>query len=267
MDPKYKKRIIAIALVVVFVIILVAATSDMRVRQDFESSALAANDVIKIGLRTDIGSFGSLDEQGNIVGFNRDYVDALMASLMEGEDKLYDYVPISSQDAGAAVKYGSADICLGLLVSGAAGTTGFPMTDAYYTDRVVAVLRGDSNADSLQSIGGGRLGVLESTIPVGPVESYLERSNLDFTVLRYSDYESIMTDLQSGHASAVVMPETIAKNFQDAGYRILAQPLYETGYSMILPVGQDAAVTELNHVISLLEQNGTAQRLREKWGI
>ena len=86
-------------------------------------------------------------------------------------------------------------------------------------------------------------------------------------MLRYSDYESVREDIEAGRVTAVVMPKVLADRFVEEGFRMVAEPLYEVGYSIMLPTGQAAVETEMNRVIEQFEQDGTTQALREKWGV
>ena len=85
--------------------------------------------------------------------------------------------------------------------------------------------------------------------------------------MRYSDYESAMTDIEHNRVNAVVMPYTIARQFESAGYRILAEPLYQVGYGILLPTGQSAVAAEMNRVIAEMKQDGTTDALRVKWNV
>ena len=111
------------------------------------------------------------------------------------------------------------------------------------------------------------IGVINTAMSVDDLKQYLEDEKLNFEVERYADYESAMLDLEAGRIPAVIMPRAISRQFQDAGYRILAEPLYTVGYCIMLPTGQSAVETEMNKTIEKLKENGTTLALEEKWGI
>ncbi|MGI6153888.1 MAG: transporter substrate-binding domain-containing protein [Christensenellaceae bacterium] len=255
---------------VIFIVVIIVVAGllvGLSNRKSLNESFLATQDTITIGLRSDIAPFGSLDEHGEIAGYDRDYIDAVLAVLFPEGGKLYDYVEITSLDAGANIKYGVTDINLGLLIPGADKVSGFLLTEPYCYDRAVVVTHGDSRLDKLENMQGGKLGVLNTTIPISRVEDFLEERSLSYEVLRYTDYESIMIDISNGVLNAVVVPEVIAQQFENAGFRVLAEPLFDVGYAIMLPTGQTAVQSEFNRIIHQFEQDGTAGRLREKWGI
>lgn len=263
----HTRPLIVLAIVAVAAVCIILAIVNAVGQRNFRSSFLVTGDTINIGIRTDIAGFGQEDEGGEITGFDRDVIDTALARLLPDKDRLVEYVPITSQDAGASIKYGRANICLGLLVEDTSRTNGFRLTDPYYTDSVVAVVQGTSRLDKLTNMEGGTLGVLNAAIPQEDVEKYLKRNNLNYEIKGYSDYESALTDIEHGRINVVVMPYAIARQFEGAGFRILAEPLYGVGYSIMLPTGQGAFATGLNKVLGEMSRDGTLDSLRTKWGL
>ncbi len=266
---KNSKPLLIIVAIVAAVIVAAVLITNLATKQGFDASFLATRDVIKIGLRTDIDGFGGVDENGNLIGFDREYIDAVLKELVGGQEKMYEYYPITSQDAAGEIKYGNIDMALGLLTDGenVAKTKGFNLTQPYYTDDVVAVMRADSRVQSVPEIEATTIGVINTAMSVDDLKGYLNSKKLGFEVVRYSDYESAMLDLEAGRIPAVVMPKAVSRQFEEAGYRILAEPLYTVGYCIMLPTGQSAVETEMNKVIDRFKENGTTLALEEKWGV
>jgi len=262
-----KKTLVIFAAVAAVIVVSVFLIINLSAMQSFESSFLVTGDTIKIGIRTDVYPFGVVEENGNIAGFDRDYIDEALRRLLPEKERRFEYVPITSQDAGASIKYEVANICLGLLVEGTDRTNGFQLTEPYFNDPVVAVVPGTSRLDKLSNLDGGKIGVFSGAIPMADVEEYLDKNKMECDLLRYYDYESAMVDIESNKVNAVVMPYSLARQFGNVGYRVLAEPLYEVGYSIMLPTGQTAFAGELNKVISEMEYDGTAAELRYKWGL
>ena len=265
-----KKLLVTIVAVVAAVLVGIIAVSGIAAQKGFESSTLMTSDTIRVGIRTDVEGFGGVDENGNIVGFDREYIDAMLKELIGDRQKIYEYYALSSQDAGGSLKYGTGEVALGLLTSGTDKTKGFPLTEPYYEDNVVAITTAGSRLEKLSNLEGGTIGILSNAIASDDLAEYIEEKKMNYNpkdVLRYTDYESIRMDLDAGRVNAVVMPQAIAKQFVAEGYRMLAEPLYSVGYSIMLPIGQEAVVTEMNRVIEAFAKDGTTQALLEKWNV
>jgi ABC-type amino acid transport substrate-binding protein len=262
-----KKPLLALAAVAAVIVAVILLIINMAGRRSFDQSFLVSGDTIKIGIRTDVYPFGQVDGDGNITGFDREYIDEALGRLLPDRERRFEYVPITSQDAGASIKYSVANICLGLLVDGTDRTGGFRLTNPYYTDTVVAVVPGTSRLDKLSNLDGGKIGVFSGAILLDDVEKYGKKNQMDCDLLRYFDYESAMVDIENNRVNAIVLPYALARQFEEAGFRVLAEPLYEVGYSIMLPTGQAAVTGELNKVIAGMEYDGTAAELKYKWGL
>lgn len=261
-----KKQLGILALIAAAALLIVFLSMQMAAQQKYESSFLVTNDTIKIGIRVGAPGFGEINENGEIVGFDRDYIDAVLKELVGDSPKIYEYVPLTSQDAGAAIKYDEAQICLGQLSTGLLQTTGFTLTDPYYMDRVVAVVKDDSPLTTIRSLAGG-LGLLQTSLSATVTTEQLEKIGIDVPLTAYSDYESALTDLAYGRIQAVLMPYETARQFTSDGFRILTEELFQIGYRILLPSAQQAVAREMNTVISRLAENGTTGVLRTEWNV
>lgn len=262
-----KKSFVILAVIIASALIIISAIIVTVNRRDYNSSFLVTGDSIKIGIRTGVDGFGQIDENGDISGFDRDLIDEILKRMLNGQEKIIEYIPITSQNAGSSIKYGIVNICLGLLTDDTDRTKGFRLTEPYYYDHVVAVVNGNSRLESLTNMEGGKLGVFSAAISQDELENYLSKNHLEFDILRYSDFESALSDIENNRVNAVVLPYILARRFETAGYRILAQPLYEIGYSVMLPTGQAAFTNEMNKVIEEMKSDGTIDALLKKWNL
>ncbi len=239
----------------------------LSIKQGFGSSFLVTEDTIKIGIRTDIERFGQFDENGDIVGFDRDFVDEALSRLLPSRQKMFEYYSITSQNAGPNIKYGVTNMNLGLIVDGTKKVSSFRISKPYYTDSVVAVVPGSSRIEKLSNIEGGKIGAFDADVPKDAITGFLKGNGMEEQYLRYYDYESAMTDIEQNRVNAVIMPLAMARQFEAAGFRILAEPLFEIGYSVMLPTGQAAFTAELDRVIGEMKRDGTLDELRRKWNL
>ncbi|MBD5559515.1 MAG: transporter substrate-binding domain-containing protein [Clostridia bacterium] len=261
-----RKGLLITVLIVAAAAAVLFSMRHMAARNDYASSFLNTKDAITIGIRTDVPGFGEVDENGEIIGFDRDLIDLILGRLIGSEEKIYSYVPLTSQNAGAALKYGVADICLGQLTSGMLQTNGFTLTDPYFRDRVVAVVPDNSQIVSIREVPGS-IGLLTTAVPAETARTELEAIDMPTDLTSYSDYESALTDLTYGRISTVLMPYETARQFTRDGYRILPEELFSIGYGILLPTGQDAVAAQFNAAIAQLQENGTIGALRTKWNV
>lgn len=252
-------------MVLAVVVVCAAVVPQISARQKYEESFIATQDVLRIGVRTAVEGFGDIDENGSITGFDRAVVEEVLRRLVE-EPKIYEYVPLTSQNAGASLKYGRADIAVGQLVEGTTQTNGFTLTDPYYTDRVVALVPDSSRISSITELETG-IGYLATALSGTQVSDELDALNVDVPLTVYSDYESALTDLSHSRINAVLMPYTTARRMQPLGYRVLAEPLYDIDYRIMLPTDAGAVAQRMNRVLSDMLEDGTISALRAQWDV
>lgn len=262
---RHKVQCLIALIVIIGAVSIGFAAAQAASRQSYAESFVVTDDTIRVGIRTGVDGFGMLDENGEITGFDREYIDEVLSRLID-TPKIYEYIPLTSQDAGAAVKYGEAQLALGQLSQGRTQTSGFYLTDAYASDNIVAVVADSSRLENLGDLESG-IGVLATSISVSEAAEELAKQGIDQTLTSYSDYESALTDLSHSRINAVLMPYSIAKRLQQAGYRILAQPIFDVQYRIMLSSTQSAVGQQINRIIAQLEEDGTAAALRAKWGV
>lgn len=261
----HKPQCIIAAAVLTVVIVCAAVVPQVSARQKYEESFIATQDTIRIGVRTGVSGFGEIDENGTVAGFDRAVVEELLRRLVD-EAKIYEYVPLTSQNAGAALKYGRADIAVGQLTEGTTQTSGFELTQPYYTDRVVALVPDTSRIGSITDLETG-IGYLATALSGTEVRDELDALGVDVPLTVYSDYESALTDLSHSRINAVLMPYTTARRLQAMGYRVLAEPLYDIGYRIMLPTSAGAVAQRMNSILSDMLEDGTISALRAHWDV
>lgn len=262
---RYRTQCVIAAVVLALVAVVWVGAAGAASRRSYQESFLVTDDTVSVGIRVGSPGYGELDENGQITGFDREYIDVLLSRLID-EPKIYKYVPLTSQDAGAAIKYGQADICLGQLSSGRTQTSGFALSDAYCADHVVALVSPNSQLNDIADLESG-LGVLATALSVDETEAELRKKGITMPLTQYSDYESALTDLTHSRVNAVIMPYSVARRLEASGYRIIAEPLFDVSYRIMLASGEDTVLSQINRIIQDMEKDGTGPALRAKWNV
>lgn len=262
---RHKVQCTIAAVVLAVVALITVAAMQISSRQKYEESFISVDDTIRIGIRTGVEGFGFIDENNTIAGFDRDVVEEVLRRLVE-DPKIYEYIPLTSQNAGAAIKYGRVQIAAGQLADRTTQTSGFQLTIPYYTDRVVAVVPDTSRLDSITDLESG-IGFLATSLSEAEASEKLENMGVDIPLTVYSDYESALTDLSHSRINTVLMPYSAARSLQQQGYRILAEPVYDINYSIMLPTGAEAVAKRMNRVLRDMLEDGTIAAIRARWNV
>ena len=271
LEPRKKKfniglvlKIAAAAAAVIVVIFLIRYFIDLG---NVRTSYLAGKEDITVGIRCDVPAFGSEDENGNITGFDRDVTEALIRNVF-GDDIDIEYSTLWSENAGAAVKYDQVDFAAGFIVAGTDKVSTFAVTDPYYTDQAVIVVKEGSSVKGISSLNGRSVGLFNTEINVATMENYADDAGVSFKELfRYYDYESARNDLNSGAIDAFILPRQLALNYFQDRFTILDEGLFGVGYSILFPVGETGIASVFSNEIERMEDTGEMDELAEKWGL
>lgn len=259
------KNIIIFAAIIFAVIVAVNVGSYLISTRNIQKSYLSDSDTVRIGLRTDISPFGMKDESGEITGFDKDIIDDVLNEVLTSE-KTYEYVELRTEDSCSSMKYDSTEVGIGFLVQGSDRVEGWTISDPYYYDNVVAVVKKDGNVRSLSDMDGKQVGILNSMITVKTADDFFKDKNMDCEVLRYYDYESARIDIENGKVAAVLVPKAFVDTyFSEQG--TLADEFFTVGYCIVMPTNQSAVCAEVNKAINTLKNDGTIEQLCSKWGL
>ena len=259
------KNIIIFAAIIVAVIVAVNVGSYLISTRNISRSYLSDSDTVRIGLRTDISPFGMKDAGGEITGFDKDIIDDVLNEVLTSE-KTYEYVELRTEDSCSSMKYDSTEVGIGFLVQGSDRVEGWTISDPYYYDNVVAVVKKDGNVRGLSDLDGKQVGILNSMITVKTADDFFKDKNMDCEVLRYYDYESARIDIESGKVAAVLVPKAFVDTyFAEQG--ALSDEFFTVGYCIVMPTNQSAVCAEVNKAINMLKNDGTIEQLCSKWGL
>lgn len=259
-----KTQLIKLLIIAGAVLAAVLVIAGFITRGNIESSFLATAETVRIGVRTDIAGFGQVNEAGEIEGFDADVAREAVDRVLK-TDKPVEFVPITSEEAGASIKYGQADIAVGLLASGTDRVEGFTLTDPYYTDNIYAAVE-DPALSSLSALNGKNIGILNSMIPLATANEYLGRLGISANIVRYYGIDEAIFDLDNKKIDAFFAPAAMLDQYMPS-YTRISEPVAQVGYGILLPSSQSVVQSALNDAIRAMKRDGTIDGLARKWGL
>ena len=267
-DPALKidlRQIVRFEIIAGVIVAVILVLVNLIMQGNVATSQLAKMETIRIGVRTDVQGFGEISGSGAIQGFDADVATEVVSRVF-GKDKLIKLVQLSSEDAGAQIKYGTADIGIGFLAQGTERAQGFLLTGSYYKDDVCLVVSDPNAVKSAADLNGKNVGILNSMITQAQANTYLKNLNVTAQVTRYYGYEQAMIDLDTHKIYAFMAPRALLKQYMSK-YPQLGQPVAQVGYSIILSSTQGAVQGAMNTAIRAMQSDGTIGNLAAKWGL
>lgn len=268
MEPLFKldlKGLIRLAIVFGVVIAAVLIIINLVSQSNVASSYMAKAETIKIGIRTDVKGFGEASEDGSVQGFDADVAREVISRVF-GSSKPVSFVPISSEGAGAGIKYGSVDCAIGFLAPKTERVVGFLVTDPYYTDEILTVSASAGIAKTIAELDQKNVGVLGSMLSTAQANDYLKKQNVTAQVLRYYGLDEARLDLDKNKINAFIGPAALLKQYM-SNYVSVGDSIGSVGYSIMLPSSQGAVQSAMSGAIHAMQNDGTIANLAVKWGI
>lgn len=267
-EPVFKldlKGLIRLAIVFGAIVAAIFIIANLVVQSNVASSYMAKAETIKVGVRTDIKGFGEVSGSGAIQGFDADVARQVITRVF-GETKPVSFVQISSEEAGAGIKYGTIDCAIGFLTPKTERVSGFLVTDPYYTDHISVVSASAGIAKAITDLDQKNIGILGTSLSSTQVTDYLKQQKVTVQITKYYGFDEAKLDLDKNKISAFIAPQALIKQYMGS-YITVGESLGSVGYSIMLPSTEGAVQSAMNKAIHEMISDNTLANLAVKWGI
>ncbi len=233
--------------------------------QEPEKAPVTALDNIKkageisIATNPDYPPFETIDDQGNVVGFDID-LSAAVAKELGVTPK---FVKMSFDTIITSVKNGQTDIGVSAFSITEERKQSIDFSDPYYSSsQVIMVLEG-SGITSKDDLSGKTIAVELST-----TGAEAARTIQDAEVKAVDDYNVATMMLKNGSAHAVVLDAPIAAEYVSRyNFVVLETPLAFEETAMVIKKGNTALKEAIDNALKKIKADGRYDELKKKWNI
>jgi ABC-type amino acid transport substrate-binding protein len=219
--------------------------------------------VMKVGMCPEYPPFETVNESGEIEGFDVDLANAIAEKL--GVKTEFVNTPYEGLIAG--LQNGDFDIIMSGMSpeeTEAAEET-LCVTDNYYAVPEV-ILTKDSSIKSKEDLEGKTVGSHAGSTSEYAVQSLLDEG-INLNSAPYNRHSEAFADLQNGNIDAQVVEETWAKQkMQDGdGIIMLEEPINTINAAGVIGHGKVKFTEAYNKALQELKDDGTYDEIVEKW--
>ncbi len=282
---KYKKRrllllkrkhikiiiiILAVALVVAAVLIVTSANSQ-RYEKQHAVDAVAQAGVINIGLRGDLRTLSTFNEETKeYEGLEKDVADEIVRRLFP-DGIVTNYVNVNSETKDAQLRLGAIDIALGASLN--LGKSGINYSESFYADGSALLVMEGQQTSSVQ-LDGQTIGVVQESVvdqasekdkDVSVLQEYLKDQGITVAVKRYASYPEAVEGLRNGVVSAVCAGENNLKIFGMTGMLLLPDRFLPSRYCVEIRQSLGVFSEAVDDAITEMKRDGTMAALLAKW--
>lgn len=216
--------------------------------------------VIVMATSPDYPPFETVDDNGNVVGFDIDLAYEIAKEL--GLE--IDLKEMSFETIITAVQNGQVDI----------GVSGFSitperlesvdMTDPYLVGGQVILTTKDSGINGPEDLNGEKVAV-----GMGSTCEQAAMTIEGAEVMSLDDYNLGFVMLKNGSVKAVVADISVAKDYKakNNNFVIVGEPLTYEETGIVIKKGNDDLTEALNNAIKKLQDNGKIDEIKSKWGV
>ncbi|PRR83713.1 transporter substrate-binding domain-containing protein [Clostridium vincentii] len=202
--------------------------------------------------------FNSIDDSGDVVGFDVDIANALASEMgVEAE-------PITTQWDGivGGLKSDRFDTVIGGLAITEDRLKEVSFTEPYYYDGAQFFAKKDLNLNSIEDLTDGKVGVVTGTTFQKELETM---DNIKEAVQFESDIENFMA-ASDGRSDGIVTSRFVGIQ-APAEYNLVAVGplLYTEDIGIAVRQEDEDLLKELNRALKVITENGTYEEISQRW--
>ncbi|GGE54066.1 transporter substrate-binding domain-containing protein [Priestia taiwanensis] len=248
-------------LVVVSIVFVVVATGCGKK----EEAAGNAKDgkVLTVGTSADFQPFEYIDtaKSDEIIGFDVDLINHIAKEL--GYKVQMKDMPFES--LVTSVKSGTLDVALAGISVDEERLKEVDFTDVYFHANNLLIVNKESGIKKPEDLKGKKVGA--QTGSVQETKGKELKETIDFTLETRDRVPDLIQELKSDRLDAVILEEVASggylKKFAELEGNIISEK-DESGFAIALPKGDDK-IQEFNRVLKKMKEDGTYDKLVEKW--
>ena len=244
------KKLIALIVAMMLVVVSVAA--------------MAEGTTLKAGTSPDFPPFESMDDAGNVVGFDADLAAAISAKI--GQQIVFEATSFDSIVTG--VQTGLYDLGISGMYITEERLANVDFSEPYLEDSQSCIIKVDNGITDNASLSGKKIGSQTGTTGIDTAETVTAEGN----VFSYTKALDAVMDLQGGKLDAVITDTPVAKRIlkelNDPSLVIAEGVTFDSNfYGIAMPKGSTELKAKIDEAIKALQDDGTIDALVLKWNI
>jgi polar amino acid transport system substrate-binding protein len=214
---------------------------------------------ITIGTSPDYPPFESIDDDGNIIGFDIDLAKEIAKELgVEAK-----FVSMGFDSIITAVKNGQVDIGMSSFSVNEERKMSIDFSKPYISTAQVILVKKDSAITKAEDLEKAVIAVQMGTTGA---EAAKELKDVEIKTVEDSNVATMMLD--NGSVRAVVIDIAIAKELASRhSFRVLETPLNQEETAIVIQKGNDDLKENIDKAIDKIMSDGRYDQIRTKWDV
>lgn len=251
------KKLVKLLLVGLMSLTCVACGNNDKEDQTWTDQLIKEGELL-VAISPDYPPYGSIDENGNLIGFDIDMAEEIGKIL--GVKIVWDQM--SFEATIDAVQLGQVDCGISGYTYDAERQVLF--SDYYLKSKQVVLVKKDAGITTSADLNGKYVGAQLGTTGENCAKA-IEGANVDVN----KDAKLLVESLKAGQLDAVVIDVLVAQNYaaNDSSLTILEESLLDEENGIILPTTNKLLLEKLNEAIATFKASEAYTTLKNKWGM
>lgn len=262
-----KKSILAFVVVLVIITGVFTGCSKESNGNGAAASKLGGKEAIVVGLDDTFVPMGFKDEKGELTGFDVELAREVFKRL--GLNVKFQAIDWAMKET--ELNSGNIDLIWNGYTITNERMEKVAFTKPYMENRQVIITLSNSNIGKKSELNGKRVGIQNGSSSLDAVnkEPELVKSFKNGEPVLFDTNNEALMDLEAGRIDAVVADEILARYYIKARgaekYRVLDEDFGREEYGIGVRKDDKVLLDKVNKTLSEMKDDGTSQRLSEKW--
>lgn len=257
------KLILILAIIIIAIVAVVFATKTKTKETGDSLSRILNKNTFILGLDDSFPPMGYRNENNEIVGFDIDVAKEVCKRL--GVQLVIQ--PISWNAKEQELNSYNIDCIWNGMSINEKRKEVMSLSDSYMTNRMIFVVKNESNIQKLEDLTGKSIGVqsgssAEETLEASKVYSQANQ------IISYADNITAFMDMETNQTEAVFVDEVLANYYiasNNKNYRILDEALDEEQYAIGFRKQDTELCNKVNEILKEMKTDGTLAKISTKW--
>lgn len=256
-----KKKNVLFAFLVTIAFLTLSACSKQQSQNVYQT--VKSTQTINWGVKADTPLFGSMSiKTGKINGFEIDLAKALTKQML-GKKAKANFVTTTANTKIQLLKNRNVDAVIAAMTITPERKKQVDFSTPYFPAGQTIMVAKNSKIKNVKDLNNKKVMIVKGTTAADAIHKFAPKAK----ILQFDDYGQAVAALKAGQGDAFVTDNGIIAGLlrDNKGYKSVGGTFTNQPYGIAVNKGQTEMKNKINQALAKLKQNGTYNRLIQKW--
>ncbi|MCE7981307.1 MAG: hypothetical protein DYG89_08965 [Caldilinea sp. CFX5] len=217
--------------------------------------------VVRVGVTSDLPPFGVRNQNGQFAGFDIDLVNA----LAEDWAVRVEYIPVTSGDRIAKLLSGDIDLLAGGLQRNKAQEADIDFSQTYFVGGASLLVARNSDVQGITQLQNRTVAIVENSSASEQLQALAEANGITLEISGYPSLAGALAALRSGAVAGILGDVVLFSQVNRDEFATLDNLFNAMPYGFGLPSGDSYFNNLVNITLQKLKSSGAYDQIYRKW--